>query len=357
MRLKLHIGSGKTGTTSIQKTLHYNREFLAQHGVLYLSLGNQENHNLLAVGFRGENQPQRRMLKRYGTNRNVMSAFRDAWLDVKNQAEQKDFHTVLLSGEDFFVPSANRMDSEHIHNIFPKVTNVDVVAYLRRPSAHYTSRIQQHLKAAHTIPAPVRTDYAAHLDGWQNVGDLHLYEFNKALLYKEDVVHDFWHRVLCNVPLPEMAVSIRENESLSAEGLYVMQYFRRHRYPDRDNHIFRDSDKLVRLIRLIESSNDRNVLFTRLKLQEHISNHIDFSTEDNSVLKEKFGFQYEFLKHEQPKNCSFSPDKDRPLSVQDLVSVDLQKVDLLIDYLRTDRRIPMLTRWVMGRKLQLCMQH
>ena len=176
-------------------------------------------------------------------------------------------------------------------------------------------------------------------------------------MYKHDAVLDFWHRVLKGIPVPHMAGSIRENQSLSAEGLYVMQHFRRHRYPDRDNQVFRDYEKLFRLIRLIERSNDRNASFTRLKLHEHISNHIDFSAVDNAALQEKLGFRYEFLNHENPNNRPYAPDNSRPLDVPDLVHVDLKKADLMVECLRSDRRIPMLTRWTMGRKLRACMPH
>lgn len=52
--LYLHIGRPKTGTTSIQKFLSYNRKSLASHRILYPSTGLQDDaHHLLAVSLLG----------------------------------------------------------------------------------------------------------------------------------------------------------------------------------------------------------------------------------------------------------------------------------------------------------------
>ena len=102
MRLILHIGSDKTGTTSIQKALSLSRNYLAQKGVLYPQLENSDNHNLLAVSFMGKERRQpRRLVRRYGNSDAVLSASGNAWLAIKQQLEQNDFHTVILSGEHF----------------------------------------------------------------------------------------------------------------------------------------------------------------------------------------------------------------------------------------------------------------
>lgn len=357
MRLILHIGSGKTGTTSIQKALSLSRNYLTQKGVLYPELGNADNHNLLAASFRETGQPQpRRLLGRYGSSDGVLLASRDAWLAVKQQAERNDFHTVILSGEFFFRHVEHHGLAVQNKRIFPNLESTQVVAYLRRPSSHYVASLQQRLKAEHSISLPERRVYSAHLAAWNNVGDLQLFEFNKTALHSQDVVQDFWIRTLGSLPLSPGASPIRTNKSLSAEGLYVLQRFRQARYPDKEGVFFRDCDELLKRILLIEESNSKNASFTRLRLHEDIRNHIDYSTDDNEVLLEKFGFQFDFLKREAPPRNSHLHNLREPLDLTDIVSVDMKKVDLLVELLQTDKRVLLPSRWLLNRKLKACLQ-
>lgn len=53
MKLTLHIGTEKTGSTSIQRTLAARRDDLLAHGILYPRLFGSENHTELAVAAMG----------------------------------------------------------------------------------------------------------------------------------------------------------------------------------------------------------------------------------------------------------------------------------------------------------------
>ncbi len=357
MRLILHIGSDKTGTTSIQKALSLSRNYLAQKGVLYPQLENSDNHNLLAVSFMGkERRHPRRLVRRYGNSDAVLSASGNAWLAIKQQLEQHDFHTVILSGEHFFGLDQHHELAEQNKRTFPDLENTQIIAYLRRPSSHYVARLQQRLKAQHHIAMPERIAYSARLAGWESAGNLQLCEFNKAALHSRDIVQDFWKRTLGSLPLPPGATSIRSNKSLSAEGLYLLQRFRHIRYPDREGIFFRDSDQLLKRTLMVEESNCQNASFTRLRLHQDIRNHIDYSTDDNEILLKKHGFQFDFLKRETPPRNSLLHGLHEPLSLTDIVSVDMAKVDLLVELLRTDKRVLAPRRWLLNRKLRACLQ-
>ena len=58
--LHLHIGSGKTGTTSIQEVFHANRQQLKKQGFLYP--GPNPDHHLL---FFASNAPQKDWARTY----------------------------------------------------------------------------------------------------------------------------------------------------------------------------------------------------------------------------------------------------------------------------------------------------
>lgn len=49
MRIILHIGTGKTGTSSIQESLFRAREKLLENGILYPDIPGFTNQNFLAM--------------------------------------------------------------------------------------------------------------------------------------------------------------------------------------------------------------------------------------------------------------------------------------------------------------------
>jgi len=44
------------------------------------------------------------------------------------------------------------------------------------------------------------------------------------------------------------------------------------------------------------------------------------------------------------------------LDLTDIVSVDMKKVDLLVELLQTDKRVLLPNRWLLNRKLKACVQ-
>lgn len=285
-----------------------------------------------------------------------MSASRNAWLEIKQQAERNDFHTIILSGEYFFGKIQHHGLADQLKHTFPILESTQVISYLRRPSSYYVANLQQRLKAQHYISAPERRIYASRLAAWENIGDLQLVEFKKTALHLQDVVQDFWKRALGSLPLPSGVNRIRTNKSLSAEGLYLLQRFRHIRYPDKEGIFYRGSDQLLKRMLLVEESNSQNASFTPLRTQDDIRDHIDYSTNDNEILLERFGFQFDFLKGtKHPENYQL-PRLSEPLMLDDIVPVDMQKVELLVELLRTDKRVLAPRRWLLDRKLQACLQ-
>ena len=358
MRLILHIGSDKTGTTSIQETLSRSRDNLAQEGILYPNLANDNNHNLLPIALSDERARQpRRLIHRYGNAQNILAVSRQAWRDMSQQVQHGSFHTVILSAEHFFgVAQPDRL-MELVQEAIPGLNETRIVAYLRRPSSHFVARLQQKLKAQHALVTPERIIYSNYLAAWKKVGNLDLREFNQAKLHNGDVVQDFWNRELKDLPFSRVAASsTRQNRSLSAEGLYLLQRFRQSRYPQQEGVIFRDSDALLRRIMLAEQSNHENVSFTRLKLHKQIRDFVDYSTPDNEVLKSDFGFQFDFQKQDRIVDQASLQSPVEPSQLSDLVPINMQKVDLLARLLQTDKRISFFKRWLLNRKLRACLE-
>ena len=229
MKIILHVGNGKTGTTSIQDSLIASRAALAEQGIAFL-------------GFMLDRAPvqaapwQRRFL-----NPNVsMNAFLALEPDVaraqvldamrRNLAAlgEQGVHTVIWSNERFF--NHPRLFAEPMQQLIADGHDVEVIAYVRRHDAWAKSvHNQWHLKRKRNegpnlsfreFAETYKVAYAPALNGWDAAfGDkLVLRNFDAAA----NVVDDF-----CAVTgLPrDLLVESRSNDTPGPEETVLRVVF------------------------------------------------------------------------------------------------------------------------------------
>jgi hypothetical protein len=148
MKVILHIGTHKTGTTALQQFLYANRKSLAACGFHYATppYGLHEANfiaNALNVG-----------------NTHAVEAFLTKHVNV---ARRSGSHTILVSAENFYAMSVlsavqrrevsvNAVDRDHdlimkLQSLMPEdVTTCQVVCYFRRPDRFAESLYSQHVK-------------------------------------------------------------------------------------------------------------------------------------------------------------------------------------------------------------------
>lgn len=85
MRLVVHAGTHKTGTTSFQKILSISRQILADSGVMYPQINDWPQHSYLAWMLQSSDQQGPRLVLR----------------QCIEQARAANCDTILISGEDF----------------------------------------------------------------------------------------------------------------------------------------------------------------------------------------------------------------------------------------------------------------
>ena len=174
LELVLHIGSGKTGTSSIQRLLRRNRGLLLEHGVLFPSSPGARRHVRFGLSFKADDElVETRPYKAQGHP--SPAAFRDTFRDeLFAEIEDSRPSTVLISDEALYGSddaSLSRLRSfTDAH-----ARRVRLVCYLRRQDDHLVSRYQQVVKTGETRTLAERTaeldhtktyDYAARLDTW-----------------------------------------------------------------------------------------------------------------------------------------------------------------------------------------------
>ena len=169
MKVVLHIGTHKTGSSAIQHVLSENRQRLSRHGYLYPKTGSgQRGHHDIAWAIRSATGGR--------TPRTAGNGVLDR---LREQVEGSKHHTTIISSEEF--EFANR--PEHlalIKRLFGKA-EVKVVVYLRRQDKLLLSEYNQHVRMPDTRFAGSiydfyirynfvnRLNYAALLKKWAKV--------------------------------------------------------------------------------------------------------------------------------------------------------------------------------------------
>ncbi|KAA1418519.1 hypothetical protein F0U44_08395 [Nocardioides humilatus] len=145
----LHVGSGKTGTTSIQSFFRLNRGALADRGVLYPRSPGRARHLKLALSFRSDDEydamPAWHQM-RASTPPRFRRRFHRRLLDEVAEAHP---HTVVFSDEAIYtLPDAGleRMRDFLAAHFGP----VHLIAYVRRQDDHLVSYYQQQVKVGET---------------------------------------------------------------------------------------------------------------------------------------------------------------------------------------------------------------
>lgn len=242
MRLILHIGSGKTGTTTLQSTLCAHAQTLLQSGILYPTpLFNKVNHNYLSALV----HPMQDMPREFTSGGTLLHEEIRArgvafWEDIKRQVDASGAETVVLSGEYFFGLSQAKLD--RLKSLLSEAfSDVRIVAYVRHPATFYVSWMQQLVKASHEIRPPGAfafqakaslTRYAESFDGRVTVRSSH-----RETLLRGSIVHDFLTMHLDIDDVLARTITVTDvNESMSGEAMCIMQRLRRHGWPEENGH-------------------------------------------------------------------------------------------------------------------------
>jgi hypothetical protein len=248
--LVVHVGMGKTGTSSIQHFLRANEEVLADHGVLYPRSPGGRRHIRLGLfitpddEFTGSRVARRQSQDPAWRDQILASpaAFRDAFeTALVDEIHAARLPRVLLSDEAVFGSSegAMRLLGEFARR---HGAALRLVCYLRRQDDHVISRYQQAVKWGEVRRIAERTaelelaptyDYAARLDAWSRLArpaDLVVRRFERARFHGGSLTQDFLDAAGVDVApaaLVEEAPTL--NESLDAESVEFLRILNLHR--------------------------------------------------------------------------------------------------------------------------------
>jgi hypothetical protein len=197
--LYLHVGMHKTGSTAIQKFLHFNRFFLEGEGFLYPTtkyhpVGQQR----LAYAFNESISPDQSDI--------IIEAREhcdELFLALKELLRKKRHHTLLISSENFS-PQADVKVLKRIGDFFNDY-EIRVVLYVRRQDRFHHSLYRETVKQPNSetcryadFICPYDLNYENQLDAWSSVfgiENLRVRSYDNALIGGRGVIDDFCHVV------------------------------------------------------------------------------------------------------------------------------------------------------------------
>ena len=138
MKLVLHIGPHKTGSSSIQKSFDQASDKLLQQGVIYFAERPLPAWSLV-LKFATKEQRMHPLIRRHHpTDAQALACSERAWGDLAENVKKSDAKICVLSSEHFAslpAPSVQKLLTQ-LRGMFPEIT---VVAYARDPVGLYVS--------------------------------------------------------------------------------------------------------------------------------------------------------------------------------------------------------------------------
>lgn len=150
----LHIGTEKTGTTSIQDFLAHNRKALVRSGVLYPAAPGRSNHVGLACFALDDDRDEsiRRSLDIHGP---VAAAHYRSRLtaEIKNEVDSSSASSIVFSNEHLSARLQTASEIQRIKDLCDRfAANTKIIVYLRSQVDFLVSRYIEAVKGGSTKP-------------------------------------------------------------------------------------------------------------------------------------------------------------------------------------------------------------
>lgn len=288
-KVLLHIGSGKTGTSSIQNALAAQScsDGVPFHYPIISGNGNQS----LEVVFKPYERLSRGLKTRFERNGGY-EKFKDFYTEYLSKHAENN--NLLLSSE--FMFNFNLDEIFKLREFFEErqFSCFKIALYLRDPASYYMSLVQQKLKASYTIPCPLKFNpkYMKFISNWIKVfgGDLCTREFNRKKMLNGNILDDFSIIVSEFFGKKVLLASDFVNESISAEGMKVLQEFRKIFFQNEENRFAKESTRLLKKIVEIENTHPG----TKPKLKEYYEEIIKMNCISDILALKSFGVFVDF---------------------------------------------------------------
>lgn len=330
MKLVLHIGMGKTGTSALQQALRRMQAPLLERGVLYPSTKIKiTNHNFLVLLTENPDHAPGIFRTKILQDPSYLNDYvLGSWDSIQEQIAKHRPKKVILSAENLFFALKHDTSNRLIDKLTSLTDDIAPIAYVRQPSRHYLSKVQQRIKNSAVVEAPGPAHIQAPIEAWERALGIPVQTclYDRKFLHNEDSTADFLYRMLERDEYEGIEIPANNvNESLSAEAMAILQDFRRSIFPGQDGLYFDSSTTLRRLL----TEMDDKVSPARPSLHAEIADHVDHSSTDLLWLKDEKGIEFSGVDYSRIGSTTCPASYAQDLSISDICPVDLDRKNTL----------------------------
>jgi hypothetical protein len=232
MKLLIHIGTGKTGSTSIQSALSANRAKLLSKGFFYSVCNDKNSHNFLPMLVADKGNFQFLFKRIFAPSElHHLEAKRQEWcenLRAEVEDARSQAHTFILSSE--HLCTLNRGELRRLKGLVLSLfSSLEVLVYLRDQADYAVSMYDTSLKTGGPLrqPAPPERfpelNYAKFLKRWRRVvtkNAVNVRLFERESLLNGDILEDFFS--VCGLSVSEFERPPEQNQSMDILGHALM---------------------------------------------------------------------------------------------------------------------------------------
>ena len=241
MKLYLHIGAEKTGTSTIQEVLFQNKKLLSACGHHFLQCAGRRNaKSIPAYAVNDGHFEQFFRRHNINTSKNKHQFKRKLELNFDEELSNMSSHinSVIISSEHLHSRTPTVEEIERLASLFRRYfTDVEVICYVRNQVACLHSRYSSSLKAGYTgtleelagscKPSNIYYNYYEMLLNWRTVfgpENINVRLFDKKYLVQGNVVDDFLEQLNLNdKTLHGIDTNINCNESINTNGQHIIR--------------------------------------------------------------------------------------------------------------------------------------
>jgi len=237
MKIVLHIGTEKTGTTSIQGFLSSHRDDLRKHNILYSKILGDPNNIRLSIALQNIDKiDDSRIYAKLITKEQILAYREELKENLQKEITSENPEVLIISSEHLSSRMNQEEELERLKVFLNEFSDdITVLIYLRRQDEFFESLYSTAIKKGHITEFSFpekgkgRKDfhYNAMLKLWENTfgyENMRLNVFEKEKLYQQDVVSDFIYKL--NLPIKfEKIAKKRENLSFGRKKLSFLKEF------------------------------------------------------------------------------------------------------------------------------------
>jgi hypothetical protein len=229
MKIILHMGQTKTGTTALQVSLGKASEALRARNVLYPQAGYVFfAHHLLLALCGCEHRFSARRLAQLGGPQGAVKAARQAWQMTCEDISRRQPALLVLSSE-YLIYGTDAAAKVRLASLLGDLSDdITTVIYVRHPVDHYRARLQEWVKQNDGPCPPGDTGLKQTVDEITSAFGRRpeLVLFDRASMHGGDTIIDFATRFLSpHVDAGDLP-RVDTNVGLSAEALILMAQLR-----------------------------------------------------------------------------------------------------------------------------------